>query len=99
METVDPKSWLKDKIKSGGVVNPDRAYQVALETKSTGNNIDAALESVRSHESLQKAVQGGLEEKTEHVKQGKKYLPETIQKLEAIRGDTGSKPLTFKKVE
>ncbi|MBI2645922.1 MAG: S8 family serine peptidase [Deltaproteobacteria bacterium] len=99
METVDKKSWLKDKIKSGGVVNPDRAYQVAFETKAMSNDVDFALESIRSHKRLQKAAQGGLEEKVEHVEQGKKYLPESIQKLESIFGDTGENPLTFKKVK
>ena len=34
MGTVDYKDWLKGKVASGGVVNPDRAYQSAMLSKT-----------------------------------------------------------------
>lgn len=34
METVDKKDWLKSKVVSGGLVNSNRAYQAAMDSKS-----------------------------------------------------------------
>jgi len=42
METVDKKEWLKDKVKSGGVVNSKRAKQVAKWVRM-GMDIDKAI--------------------------------------------------------
>ncbi len=88
IKTVDQKPWLKGKVKSGGVVNPDRAYQVALETTKTGNNIDAALESVQAHERFMKAMETPLENSQTDKKEGTQLF-----------NDGGRSSLKFRKVE
>ena len=47
METVDKKEWLKDKVISGGVINPNRAIFVAKEMRK-GKDIDAAIKTSRT---------------------------------------------------
>jgi subtilisin family serine protease len=48
MSTVDKKDWLKEKVKSAGIVNPARAYLAAEKTKSMtlAEATSAARESV-----------------------------------------------------
>lgn len=49
LETVDVKSWLKEKVKTSGIVNSNRAFRAAQLTKevSLGNAIAAAKAEVR----------------------------------------------------
>lgn len=46
METVDYKEWLKNKVISGGLVNPERSYSAAEKSKSM--TIEAAIAESRS---------------------------------------------------
>ncbi|NCB40201.1 MAG: hypothetical protein EOM80_15680, partial [Erysipelotrichia bacterium] len=46
METVDKKEWLKDKVKSGGVINVNRAI-FAAQQLAEGKSIDDAIKTAR----------------------------------------------------
>ena len=45
METVDKKDWLKDKVKSGGVINVERAVFVAKQMKAGKSMAEAIKEA------------------------------------------------------
>ena len=46
METVDKKDWLKDKVKSGGVINVERAVYAAKQIKA-GKSIAEAIKDAK----------------------------------------------------
>lgn len=46
METVDKKDWLADKVKSGGIINPERAV-FAAQLMKKGKAMDAAIAQAR----------------------------------------------------
>ena len=46
METVDKKDWLKDKVKSGGVINVERAVFAAKQIKA-GKSIAEAIKEAK----------------------------------------------------
>jgi len=48
LETVDKKSWLTDKVSSGGVINYVRAIKAASYMKKMGKSIDEAITLVNS---------------------------------------------------
>lgn len=54
IDTVDKKEWLKAKVVSGGVVNSERAYSAAANTKSM--TLKAAIEQSRSSVADQKEM-------------------------------------------
>jgi subtilisin family serine protease len=47
MKTVDKKEWLKDKVKSGGVINVNRAMEAARQVKA-GKNVNDACKLART---------------------------------------------------
>jgi subtilisin family serine protease len=48
METVDVKDWLKDKVRTSGVINVDRAVYAAEQVKK-GKSISAAIEEAKQN--------------------------------------------------
>lgn len=48
LETVDKKSWLTDKVSSGGVINYQRAVKAAAYVKKMGKSVDEAISLVNS---------------------------------------------------
>lgn len=48
METVDVKDWLKDKVRTSGVINVDRAVYAAEQVKK-GKSISAAIEEAKEN--------------------------------------------------
>ncbi len=46
METVDKKEWLKDKVKSGGVINVNRAV-FAAQQMTEGKSLEEAVKVAR----------------------------------------------------
>lgn len=58
MGTVDHKEWLKTKVISSGVINPERAYVAAEKSKSMGINeaVSYAIENVKDLPSTDKTI-------------------------------------------
>ena len=48
METVDKKDWLKDKVKSGGVINVERAVFAAKQIKA-GKSMNEAIKEAKTN--------------------------------------------------
>jgi len=65
METVDKKSWLSGKVKSGGVINVDRAMKAAQLVKK-GKSISEAI-SIANNEVSDKVIRGNAHKVVFHT--------------------------------